>query len=194
MKNPKMLMVFLISSILLISACNQTIKYVCPDGSSVDNSADCQTQNRDVNQNSVNIVDNTQRQDNQQNILNQESVQKLKVVINSATKENNINTYIAEKDVGLGFIYFVLDVTIENQANYEYDFNPSYTNIIDNGGYGYERDVSSYRLKPYFDSRKILSGEKSSGKLSYAIPKEAKGLRFVIYNYNKDKLAEVEIG
>lgn len=144
----------------------------------------------ETNQDKVNIVDNTQNV----NIKDvQETSQLLEIMINSASKENNIGIWDVYEQVGSGFVYLVLDFTIGNPTTQSYDFNPLRTKIVDNKGYSYEKDVSSYDLKPYFDSRKIPLGSVASGKLSYAIPRDAEGLKLIIHDYSNNILAEVRL-
>lgn len=200
-KNLAIVISCLFTLLLLVSSCKsedkvaggvvkEITKYVCPDGSTVDTPNGCTTTTLygadKVIPNLPRIIDNTQN-------VYPEDNPSLEVNINSASKERVIDIWSVYKDVGLGFIYLVIDVTIINPTQHTYDFSSYHTKIVDSNGYSYKRDVSSTSLKPYFDDVRIKPGGKASGKLSYAIPIDAKGLKLVIYDYSGDMLIAIEL-
>lgn len=133
-------------------------------------------------QETVNILDDTQ-----------DEKQSIEIIINSATKTNDIDYYNVEENVGTGFVYLVLDLTIKNKGEDYFEFSPYNTKVVDNKGYSYKEDISSMALKPYFDSVNIAPGGLASGKLSYAIPTDASGLTFTIQDWLGNAIAQQKL-
>ena len=126
-------------------------------------------------------------------IAEEPQIGQLQVVINSVEKSKDISFYSAEAEAEKGYTYLILDVTVKNSGQITFDFNPFLTKITDENGYSYEYDVSSYELSPYFDSVGIQSGRSASGKLSYAVPENSRGLKFIIESYSRNIIAEVKL-